>query len=107
MDGLNISKSFEHLPSAKIQKNGKTLMNLGTCPPHTVLNAFLEQLKKICLDVILHQFAIDLHSYCKHSVKRVEDCMKIELDTDIESQNMLRHVVTSWIGICIVLVRVV
>lgn len=68
MDGLNINKSYEKLPSAEIQKNGKMLMKVGTCPPQTVSNAFLEQVKKICLDVILHQFAIDLHSYCKLSV---------------------------------------
>ena len=76
------------------------LINVGTCPLHTVSNAFLEGPK--VLDVDLDQFAVDLHSFFKFSAKRVQEFLEVET----EAKKMQRHVTTRWLSIQNVLVKI-
>ena len=62
MDGLSVNKSFADKLKIKLKANNATsFIDIGSCPLHSVNNAFSEghKLLKDCIN--LEQIALDLH----------------------------------------------
>ena len=98
--------SYSKRSLSPIWKKGHFIIDVGSCPFHTVSNGFSEGLKSID-KVDLDQFAVDLHSFFKFSAKRIEEYFDVEKFTEVYGQHMLRHVSTRWISLQDVLVRVI
>ena len=105
MDGPNVSKCFQNLLNTELKENGKKLLDVGTCPLYTVSNAFLEGLKSLIDEVDLNKLAVDLHGFFKYSAKRVQELLKVQEETENLTRMMSRHVVTRWISIQNVLIK--
>ena len=106
MDGQNVNKCFQQKLKIDLKNQEKRLIDVGTCPLHTISNASLEGLKSLLCEVDLNAFAVNLHSFFKFSAKRITDFFELEKETELHAQKMIRHVVTRWISIQIVLVRI-
>jgi len=105
MDGPSVNKLFKEKFESDLQKRGHSIIDVGSCPLHTVSNGFSVGLKSID-EVDLDQFAVDLHSFFKFSAKRIEEYFDVEKFTEVYGQRMLRHVSTRWISLQDVLVRI-
>ena len=106
MDGPNVNKAFQNLLNEELSKNGRNLIDIGTCPLHTISNAFFEGLQSLLGEVDLNKFSIDLYSFFKLSAKRVQEFLEIQEETEIHTRKMSRHVPTRWISIQSVLIKV-
>lgn len=105
MDGPRTNLSFEKKMVEKLkQNNGKTIIDIGTCPLHQVHNSYEKALKKLNFD--FDSFAQDLHFFFKHSSARREDFHLMELITEVETDNKLRHVSSRWLCLKKVLNRI-
>ena len=64
MDGPNVNKKFEADLIKKLDsEKGNSIMKIGSCPLHTVNNAFGEGIKTIKAVMDIEQFLIDLHFF--------------------------------------------
>ena len=90
MDGQSVNKLFKE----KFVTVWYFIIDVGSCPFHTVSNGFSEGLKSID--------KVDLD----FSAKRIEEYFDVEKFTEVYGQHMLRHVSTRWISLQDVLVRV-
>ena len=62
MDGLSVNKSFADKLKIKLKANNATsFIDIGSCPLHSVNNAFSEGLKLLKDCINLQQIALDLH----------------------------------------------
>lgn len=106
MDGPNVNKCFHRLLEKELSNvHGKKILNIGTCNLHPVHTAFSKGLAKIPFD--FDKLAVNLHFFFKHSSARRKDFELCELETDLETQVMLRHVSSRWLSLRKTLIRIV
>ena len=107
MDGPNVNKKFEHDLKEELEKNNdNSFISCGSCPLHTVHNAFGKGMESLKERINLDQFVIDLHFFFERSAGRREDFKKMELITDITVHYLLRHCESRWLSIEKILVRI-
>lgn len=103
-DGPNVNKKFDDFVDDLKQLYGKTILNIRTCSLHPVHTAFKNGLAKIPFD--FDKFAQDLHFFFKNSAARREDYNFVNLESDIASHVMLRHVSSRWLSLKVSLLRI-
>ena len=100
MDGPNVNLLFFQMLNDKFETQDKKLIDVGTCPLHTVANSLGKGLHELDEnDIDLNEFAVNLHSFFKLSAKRIEQYFTSDVVTDLEPQRMIRHSETRWLGI--------
>lgn len=105
MDGPNVNKSFHKtLENELLTVHGKKILNIGTCNLHPVHTAFSKGLAKLNFD--LDKLPHNLHFFFKFSAARRQDFALSELETELEAQQMLRHVSSRWLSLKKVLARI-
>ena len=104
MDGPNMNKKFQRLllESSYLQKI--TFLDVGTCPLHTVHNAFRKGVSFLRFNI--DQFTLDIHFFFKLSAGRGADYQKILEVTNIVAEYALKHSTTRWVTLRRVLVRI-
>ena len=71
MDGPHLNKKFASTLAVELEHDGKTFLDLGTCPLHPVHTAFMYGVKELSFD--LDDFFNDVHFFFKRSSARRED----------------------------------
>lgn len=95
-DGPNVNKGVWQTINEKVKQSGSNgLLNIGTCNLHVVHNAFEKGIKEYGNAV--QEFAIDLHSFFKHSSARKDDYAIHQFDMDIDEHVFMRYVPTRWV----------
>ena len=108
MDGPNVNKKFEQelMDELKV-RNNNSFISCGSCPLHTVHNAFGKGMLSLKERINLDQFVIDLHFFFERSAARREDFASMGYITDVTVHYLLRHCESRWLSIEKVLVRVI
>ena len=75
MDGPSVNLLFKLKLEKELEKKNKQLIEVGTCPLHTVSIAFPEGLKTLIgeTEIDLDQFVLDLFVSFKYSTKRINN----------------------------------
>lgn len=89
MDGPSVNTCFKRKleENLKNQCNGKTILDIGTCNLHKVNNSFLYTIDQLSFQY--DGFACDICFFFKVSSGRREDFAQMELETEIDTENML------------------
>ena len=106
MDGPTVNQSFLKQLKDELQKNGHTIIDIGSCPLHIANNSFKSVLTVIKPTIDLDLVASDLHFFFKRSAARREDYKFVETITDITTHYMKKHVESRWLSIDKSLVRI-
>lgn len=105
MDGPNVNLAFQKsLEKDLFDKNGKMIINIGTCSLHPVHTGFMKGLKQLTYD--LNKLAYDLHFFFKYSSARREDLKLCELITELDVKFTIKHTQTRWLSLKKVLERI-
>lgn len=105
MDGPNVNKSFhKSLEQELLEKNGKRILNIGTCVLHPIHTGFSKGLSKLNFD--FNKLSYDMHFFFKYSSARREDFKLCELETELEVKYTLKHVPSRWLSLKKVLIRI-
>lgn len=75
-------------------KNGKSIINVGTCTLHKFNNGYKKALQKLSFD--FDYFSTDIHLFFKNSSARRYDLQLMDLITGIEAAFMFKHVSSRW-----------
>ena len=107
LDGPHVNLKFQRQLSEEMEKEkGNSFLPIGTCPLHTVNNAFGEGMKMVKGYLDIEQFLVDLHSFFKLSAARREDYKALGQVTDVVARFMLRYCSTRWLYIGKTVLRV-
>lgn len=99
MDGPHVNGAFKRKLAANLKSecNGKTVLDIGSCNLHKVNNSFLKAIED--LDFEYDGFACDLCFFFKISSGRRGDFANMFLETEVETENMLKHSKIRWLSI--------
>ena len=97
-DGPNVNKSVSKAISAKVKEaTGHPLIDIGSCPLHTVHNSFGKGLLVYGEEAV--ELIQDIYTWFKLSAARLSDFLR-ELDNmDLPRREPLRHVETRWLSL--------
>ena len=105
-DGPKINKGVWQAVNEKVTQAGSSgLLNIGTCNLHIVHNSFEKGIKEYGNAV--QEFAIDLHSFFKHTSARKEDYANFQFDMDIVENVFMRYLQTKWVSLGAVVDRII
>lgn len=107
MDGPKVNFKFLNKLKEQLrsQLNKQFLMEIGSCNLHKVNNSFLKFID--ALDFEYDGFACDICFFFKISAARREDFQTMSLETDLETDNFIRHSKIRWLSIGKVAQRIV
>ena len=95
-DGPNVNKTFFRAVNTSLKGAGNPgMINIGTCNLHVVHNSFCKALEAYGTPV--DDLAVDIHSFFKISSARREDFKFIQLEEEMETHTVLRHVPSRWL----------
>ena len=100
MDGPSVNLKFEKL---LIDQLNKLILQVGTCPLHIVHNSFRYGILALSFDV--DRYTRDIHFFLNLSAGRRADYKKMESVTNIVSHYAQKHVLTRWVTLKKVVVR--
>lgn len=104
MDGPKVNLAFQEKLSKSLEdKHNTSFLDIGTCPLHTVHNAFAKGLKFLNFDV--EQFIFDINGFFKLSSARREDFKSLEEVTELPAHFNIKHSSTRWVTLKKVAVR--
>ena len=109
MNGLSVNLLFKQKLKTTLQERDKVLIHVGSCPLHIASNTFCEGLKILSgdFDIDLDKTVLDLYGFFKYSAKRIHDYFDVETFTEVSGRRMLKHILTRWISIQDILIRVI
>ena len=95
-DGPNVNKTIFRAVNTSLKGAGNPeMINIGTCNLHVVHNSFCKALEAYGTPV--DDLAVDIHSFFKISSARREDFKFIQLEEEMETHTVLRHVPSQWL----------
>ena len=91
MDGSSVNLSFARELNIELSKKSSSFLSTGSCPLHTVNNAFGKGMAALSNVINLDQFAIDIHFFFKLSSARREDLNNVSSITGVTIEYAIRH----------------
>ena len=94
MDGPSVNLLFQRNLEKELEKKNKQLIEVGTCPLHTVSNAFLEGLKALAgaMEIDLDQFVLNLFVF--FICQKIKDYFDVQSFTEVQGRRMMKYVAT-------------
>lgn len=97
-DGPNVNKKVIRCFKEKRKElKQKQIIDIGSCPLHTVHNAFLKGLENLEIDV--SDFIVKVYYYFHKRDLRVEDFEKVQVELKLPTHRFIKHTSTRWLTI--------